>query len=283
MVALCLVLLAGCMSLDAFLFEPTQVGEYLRPEDMDSDWHVRWVIPDSLIETVSLQSENGNTIYGFFVQAQPDTGFSLSVPTVLYCHGRGENINRYWGRVELLWEMGYNVFIFDYQGYGKSEGSASGEACYADARAALDYVRGRGDVDTTKVVYYGWSLGSFVATYLAADVRRPAALVLENPIASTSALAKEGSVLAIPGSFVAKADFDNERRIPLVDARVMIVYGKKDVTAVPKWHAEVLIEKAKGKVPELKVEVVAEADHSDLPEVMGYPTYRKVVSDFIGR
>ncbi|MBM3322361.1 alpha/beta hydrolase [candidate division WOR-3 bacterium] len=276
-----LVLLPGCMTLDSFLFEPTRVDEYFLPADMDTSWHVRGIIPDTLREAVTLKGLDDNKVYGFFVRALPDTDGPAQVPpTVLYCHGRGENINRYWGRVELLWEAGCNVFIFDYEGYGKSEGTPSGPALYADGKAALAHVLGRSDVDTTKIVHYGWSLGGFVASHLSADIRKPFATILENPIASTSALAKEGAVLAIPGSFVCDADFDNERRMSQLGPKVLLLYGDSDETAVPRRHAEVLIA-ARGTLP-LQTKKVTGADHSDVPEVMGYDEYRGLVSDFIG-
>ena len=110
-----ILVLAACqrtISLDDFLFEPTQIDEYLRPEDFDDEWGTRFIIPDSLIEPVALTSM-GNTIYGFFVYGHPDSANNNQV-TILYCHGKDENINRYWTWVEHFWEMGYNVFIFDY-------------------------------------------------------------------------------------------------------------------------------------------------------------------------
>jgi hypothetical protein len=246
----CLLSLS-CFRLDSFMFDQTRVDEYLHMSSADSAaWHVRGIIPDSLVEPVTLTGLNGNHVYGFFVR-QPFgngtinqatwTGPRPTTPdprpaegmTVLYNHGNGQNINRYWGRVELLWETGCNVFIYDYEGYGKSECSPSGEACYADAESALTYVLARPDVVDSMVVYQAWSLGSFMACHLAADIRHPRCLILENPLASTSALAKEGAVLGIPGSFLVDADFDNEVRMPFLGCRTLIIYGKKDDTAVP--------------------------------------------------
>jgi len=272
-----LLLFAGCFSLDSFLFDATRLkgADYFDPVDMDSAWHVRWVIPDSLVEPETLLSTGGNRVYGFFVRAE-----SGGAPTVIYSHGNGQNINRYWGRVELLWEAGCNVFIYDYQGYGKSEGAPSGRGCYDDAEAALACVRARPDVDTSRLVYYGWSLGSYMACHLAADVDRPMAVILENPLASTDALAKEGAVLSIPGSFLVHADFDNERRIRVVGAPVLLVYGKLDDTAVPERHAFVLIDRASG-FTDLEVHAVEAGGHDNLPEVMGYDGYRGLIEGFL--
>ena len=273
----------GCMTLDSNLFDPQKVDEYFLAADMDTAWHVRGIIPDSLREAVALASFGGNRIYGFFVRALPDTdGPGDPNVTVLYNHGNGRNINRYWGRVELLWEAGCNVFIYDYEGYGKSEGTPSGAACYADAEAALDYVLGRPDVDTSHVVYYGWSLGSFMALHLAVDIRATGVVILENPMASTSGLAKEGAVLSIPGNFLVEADFDNERRIAQGDStsRLLLIYGKDDDTAVPKRTALVLLDKAWGW-KEVKSLPVDGAGHSNIPEAMGYSNYRQAVAGFI--
>jgi pimeloyl-ACP methyl ester carboxylesterase len=288
------LLLPGCLRLDSFLFEPTQLdGEYFETADMDSSWHVHWVIPDSLVEPCTLAGLDGNKVYAFFarqpstddrartgVAAKDSNALAPIEVTVIYNHGRGENINRYWGRVELLWEAGCNVFIYDYEGFGKSEGTPSGEACYADARAALSWVRDRGVPDSS-IVLYAWSLGSFMACHLAADVSgfAPRCLILENPMASTSALAKEGMVLGVPGSFLADADFDNETRIPLVGCRTLIIYGEKDDTAVPERNALVLLDKADPLAT--TGYPVPNANHSDVPETMGYEEYERVVWEFI--
>ena len=105
------LLMVSCVrviSLDGFLFDPASVQEYLKPEDL-AEWGVRFIIPDSLIEPVMLTSM-GNRIYGFFVKGDPDSVVNNAV-TVLYFEGKDENMNRYWVRVEYLWEMGFNVFI----------------------------------------------------------------------------------------------------------------------------------------------------------------------------
>ncbi len=276
-------ILLSCFRLDSFLFEPTSVeGGYFNPVDMDSSWHVRWIIPDSLIEPVTLSGLDSNRVYGFFVRRPADTaGATLNAATVIYNHGRGENINRYWGRVELLWEAGCNVFIYDYEGYGMSEGTPTGDACYADAEAALGHVLARPDVVDSNVVFYAWSFGSFMACHLAADFDfKPRCLILENPAASASGLAKEGTVLTIPGSFLVDADFDNEVRMRYLGCRTLIIYGREDQTAVPERNALVLIDKAYGWIP-ITGYPVDGADHSDLPEKMGYGEYERVVTEFI--
>jgi pimeloyl-ACP methyl ester carboxylesterase len=268
------------MTLDSFMFLPTPVESYLNPADMDSAWMVRFVIPCSLYQEVELLSSGGNRIYGFLVQPDGQHPVENNI-TVLYCHGNADNINRFWGRVERLWEVGFRVFIFDYQGYGRSEGEPSGEACFADGRAALRYLRGRPEVDTARIIYYGYSMGSFIATHLAADSLAPAALMLEAAPASVTALVREGTLLEVPGSFLADLDFDNERRIPLVGAPALLLHGRDDTYLLPERHPRRIISAARGFTA-LDTVWVAVAGHDNVPETMG-EEYGQVLSEFVGR
>jgi pimeloyl-ACP methyl ester carboxylesterase len=253
--------------LDGFLFTPMIIDEYLKPEDVDSvAWHIRGIIPDTLYQEVELVSSGGNRIYGFLVE--PKESLALDDVTILYCHGNGHCVNRYWGRVELLWEIGYRVFIFDYQGYGRSEGRPSGEACLADGRTALAFLRGRPEVNANRIVYYGWSLGTLVATYLAADSLTPLGLILESPIASTEALVKEGTVFDIPGSMLTGLDLDNESRIARVGVPVLMMHGTEDQRLPTARHAQRLLAAAAGHT-EIEMILAEGAGHEDVPYVLG--------------
>lgn len=269
-----LVFCPRIMTLDDFLFDPVVVDEYLRPEDL-AEWGVRFIIPDSLIEPVVLQSME-NSIYGFFVKGNPDSTVNNAV-TCLYCQGKDENINRYWVRVEYLWEMGFNVFIFDYQGYGMSEGSPSGEALFSDGRAALSYVKSRIDIDTLKVVYYGFSLGSFVAVYLAAETAHPAALIIESAPASATSLLRDSGLLNLTGSYVVEADFDNENRIADINSPLYMLHGLDDDFVVLDRHFPLIWDNAVQPKDYIWVE---NANHDGIPEALGQ-TYNSVIIDFV--
>jgi fermentation-respiration switch protein FrsA (DUF1100 family) len=273
-----ILVLPRCLRLDSFLFEPDPLDAYFRPEDLDPDWPIRGVIPDSVREEVRLYPATGETVFGFFARAVPD---SAPTPTIIYSHGNAGNINGYWNRVEYLWEAGCNVLIYDYEGFGRSTGTPTGPACYADADAALAWCLTRTDIDTSLIGYLGWSLGSFMTMHLAADVRQPKRLVLEAPMASVSGIAEEGAVLDLPGSFVVDADFDNETRIRRVrGTKVLIIFGRKDKTAVPERTAEVLVRAAQDAGVDVDTIDLAEADHLNLPDVMGFDNYRRVIRNF---
>ncbi len=272
------LVLPGCLRLDSFLFGPVPLDEYFRPEDMDPAWPIRGVIPDSLRTEVRLYPATGETVFGFFARAIPD---SAPTPTIIYSHGNAGNINGYWNRVEHLWEAGCNVLIYDYEGFGRSTGTPTGPACYADAEAALAWCLARTDIDTSLVGYLGWSLGGFMAMHLAADVRQPKRVLLEAPMASMSATAREGALLDIPGSFLVDADFDNVARIRKIQGtKVLIIFGRKDRTAVPERTVEVLVREARNAGVDVDTVDLAEADHLNLPDVMGFDNYRRTVREF---
>ncbi len=274
---LILLLFLNCpriISLDDFLFDPVAVDEYLRPEDL-AEWGTRFIIPDSLIEAVELTSL-GNRIYGFFVKGHPDSVVNNGV-TILYFEGKDENINRYWVRVEYFWEMGFNVFIFDYQGYGRSEGTPSGDALFSDGHEALMYVKSRTDIDTAKIVFYGFSLGTFVTTYVAAEVAHPAATIIEAAPASATALLRDSGLLNLTGSYVVDADFDNEKRIPSIGSPLFMMHSRDDDFVVFDRHAPLIWDKAVQPKEHLWIDG---ADHDGIQEVLGL-AYNNAVIGFI--
>jgi len=261
-------------SLDDFLFEPVKLkGDYLKAEDLDP-WDCIDTIPDALKELVVLPSTDSNLIYGYYVTCIPDSAADKRV-TILYCHGNSTNMNRYWKRVEYLWNMGYNVFIFDYQGYGKSEGSPSGKALYDDGEAALNHVKSR----TDSIVYYGWSLGSYVATRLASDVEHPRALILESAPASINALLRDAGLVDLPGDYVAQADFDNVKRIARIDCPLFMMHGRDDDFVVFDRHVSYIWNAA--EEPK-ECRWVDGAVHDNVPEILG-DEYGHLITGFIYR
>jgi len=261
-------------SLDDFLFEPVKLeGDYLDSAAL-AEWICVDTIPDILKELVVLPSTDGNRICGYYVACDSDSTAEKRV-TILYCHGNSTNMNRYWKRVEYLWNMGYNVFIFDYQGYGKSEGSPSGPALYDDGEAALNYVKTR----TDSIVFYGWSLGSYVATHLAADVEHPRALILESAPASVNALLRDAGLVDLPGDYVAQADFNNVKRICGIGCPLFMMHGRADDFVVFDRHAPYIWNQA---VEPKENEWVEGAVHDNVPETMG-DEYGHLVAGFIYR
>jgi len=99
---------------------------------------------------------------------------------VIHFHGNAANItNHVVASHWLVWE-GYNVFIFDYRGYGRSEGKVTRAGTIHDGHAALDYVLARNDVDPERILAFGQSLGGAVATVVAAEREEIRAIALDS-------------------------------------------------------------------------------------------------------
>ena len=120
--------------------------------------------------------------------ASPSSSSSspASPPTILYFHGNAGNIgHRVPNALLMLVNLKANVVLVDYRGYGKSEGEPGEKGLYLDAQATLDYVMTRPDLDKTKVVLFGRSLGGAVAVHLASlNPHRVAATIVENTFLS---------------------------------------------------------------------------------------------------
>ena len=116
-------------------------------------------------EPVTFASEDGTKLSGWFVPAVgPAKG------TVLHCHGNAQNMTAHFSYVDWLPHHGYNVFVFDYRGYGESAGTPEREGVFQDTLAALNYLRTRTDINTNKLLIFGQSLGGANAiAALAAD------------------------------------------------------------------------------------------------------------------
>ncbi len=125
-------------------------------------------------EDAWFRAADGTRLHGWYV---PRPGGRAAV---LFCHGNAGNITHRAGALEMLHRRaGASVLIFDYRGYGRSEGRPNGANVLADARAARHWLAGREKIAEGDVVVMGESIGGAVAVDLAArDGAR--ALVLES-------------------------------------------------------------------------------------------------------
>ena len=124
-------------------------------------------------EAISVRTSDGETIHGWFV---PVAG---PAPTVLLCHGNGGNIGGRLDVILMIHDMGLNVCMFDYRGYGQSTGTPSEQGTYLDAEAVWAYLTGSQGVAPDQIVVWGESLGGAVAGWVA-EQKRPAGLILES-------------------------------------------------------------------------------------------------------
>ncbi len=256
--------IAGCQSMDGFLFNTEKLDHYSLPGN---------TIPDSLLTPVKLTSD-GNAIHGYWVGsdgARPGL-------TVLYCHGNKHGIDEYWDRVMLLHRTGVNVFIFDYRGYGMSEGTSSEAGMHADVAAALAYLRDVRKVMDDSLVLYGYSLGNVASIWAATHLARPRVLIAESPFASANSLTQGSSVLDIQPNWITDARFDNAAEIRSVSCPLLLLHGEADDFVRYRDNGRVVFENA----PEPKrLMLVPGADHTNVPQMIGVDRYVEIIRAFL--
>jgi alpha-beta hydrolase superfamily lysophospholipase len=261
------ILLLGCAvsscSLDNYLFNDQHIDEYALPDN---------TIPDSLLTHVTFES-GGNTLYGIHARAVGSSGL-----TVLYCHGNKHHIDEYWDRVMLLHEAGLGVFIFDYRGFGRSEGTPSEAALYEDAEAALTALLSQADVTTDSIVFYGYSLGNVSSIHLAANVKSPVILIAEVPFASATSLLQGGTLIDVPKGWLTDGEFDNAETIRRITSPLLLFGAGRDATTRFRDNGRVVYENAPDPK---KLVYISESGHTGIPRTMGHDTYRKVILDWI--
>jgi fermentation-respiration switch protein FrsA (DUF1100 family) len=151
-------------------------------------------------------------------------------------------------------ERGFNVFIFDYRGYGASEGEPSLEGVQSDIDAAMQTLLARKDIDGDRIVMYGQSLGGALAAYYVAhspNRDRLRALVLESTFSDYVEIAREKFAdhwLTWPFQWLPKLTVD-DRFSPLPGMAkisplpLLILHGDQDLI-VPAHHGQLLYEAA---------------------------------------
>lgn len=217
-------------------------------------------------ETVRVETADGLSLTGWWLEAAEDR------PVLLYFQGNGGNIAGRAGKAEIMRAEGYSVLLAGYRGYGGNPGRPSETGLIADAHAWLDHLLSRG-VPPGRIVLYGESLGSGVATALAAE-REVGAMVLEAPFTSVRAIAEE-QYWYVPVRWLLRDPFDSLARIPSVRVPVLILHGDAD-TLIPLVHGERLFEAA--KEPKRLV-VVDGATHTTLVEIGAFAEVDRFLTD----
>lgn len=223
-------------------------------------------------EDVWFQTADGARLHGWFISsaAQP------AAATVIYFHGNGGNLSNVGWIGARLATNGFDVLIFDYRGYGRSEGDVNDEqAINEDAGAAYDYVvRERGAMPE-KIALYGQSLGTTAAVDLASR-KTCGALILESGLSSASSLASE--MLPWMPRWLHKLGrnrFESARKLASVRCPVLVSHGEPDRT-IPTGQGRALFDSA----PEPKrLIILPGADHN----VAGFGGYKYLdtVASFI--
>jgi fermentation-respiration switch protein FrsA (DUF1100 family) len=176
-------------------------------------------------EEVRFATEDGERIAGWFIPA-PQGQSPDRAKTLLFFHGNAGNISHRLPSIEIFRQLGLNVFIIDYRGFGHSTGSPSVQGTLLDARAAWHWLRQEKGCHADDVVIFGRSLGGGVAADLAAEVQ-PAALILESTFTSLYAVGK-ALFPYLPMRLFFPQDYDVLARLEKLRSPLLVVHSRKD-------------------------------------------------------
>jgi fermentation-respiration switch protein FrsA (DUF1100 family) len=203
-------------------------------------------------ESVAFVTSDGLRLSAWFVTG---TGSSPR-PTVIVFSGNAGHREYRAPLAAALRAHGLNVLLTDYRGYGGNPGTPTEDGLAADARAARAYILTRPDVDVTRVVYFGESLGGAVALALSVE-HQTAALVLRSPFASLTLVGQHHYPM-LPVALLLRDRFPSIDRVARVQCPVLVIAGTRDLV-IPTAHTRRLYDAI--AAPKAFLEI--DADHND--------------------
>lgn len=174
------------------------------------------------------QGSEVGTVVGWWVPVNDP-----SAPVILYFHGNASNLEDQLDIVNCLNRLGWNCFVFDYRGYGNSQGPFPNEKrIYEDAEAVLNYLLHEKHIPLNRIIFYGYSLGGAVAIHLALQYSC-AALILQGVFSSMLDMVRlKNQYRFFPVRFILNQHFDSVKKISSLQMPKLFLQGQRD-TVVP--------------------------------------------------
>ena len=194
-------------------------------------------MPSTGIEKIILQTDSGKVEAWYMPPVSDSAG--NPAPAVIFAHGNGELIDFWPEELRGFTKLGVGVLLVEYPGYGRSEGSPSQRSITDAFISAYDFVAGRKDVDSSRIIFFGRSIGGGAVCALARN-RPSAALILISTFTSVRSFALK---YFVPG-FLMRDPFDNLETVGSYSGPVLIIHGKKD-EIIPFSHGIALSNAAR--------------------------------------
>lgn len=188
------------------------------------------------VEDHWFETEDGVRLHAWHVRSSSPVG-----RTLLWSQGNAGNMSYRLENMRLLVDHGFDVFIFDYRGYGRSDGRPTEVGIYADGRAAHDYLVQQLGVAPQDIILFGRSLGSTVAVDLALQ-REVRGVILEAPLTNARDMARR-IVPVLPVHWVISSRLDSLAKIENVNVPLLVIHGDRD-NVVPFEQGKRLYEAA---------------------------------------
>ncbi len=191
-------------------------------------------------EDIQIVTKDNVNLDAWFVPAKD--GNLIGKGVILFCHGNGGNISNRISYLPIFKDLGLATLLFDYRGYGKSEGNPTEEGTYADVEAAWQYLTQEKQIPPQKIIIYGESLGGAIASYIAEktaqqDPKNSAGgLVLASTFTSISDRASELYPF-LPIRWLSRFSYNSIDRLPNIKIPVLIIHSPDD-EIIPFTHGE---------------------------------------------
>ena len=252
--------LAGCTTFDWAVFSPTRVDTYA----------LDFGVPAELVEEVTFDSTDGTRLAGAWAHQDP------LAPPLIFFHGNAGNLDSYADRVGAYWSWGtWDVFVFDYRCFGRSEGECDTAVLEEDGLAAVRFVSESTGVAPEEIPWLSLSLGSSVAVHTNDEIRARA-IVLESMFASADAVLDDSVGLDLPSGWFFEEQYDNLGPIAELQDPVLLIHGRDD-DFIPPDHVVALYAAAPDPKSLWRPDGVG---HADVLEVLP-DRYRERVESWI--
>ena len=200
---------------------------------------------------LKIVSGNGERITAVFLE------HPQAKQTILFSHGNAEDMGHMAEFLQQFPALGYSLLMYDYRGYGTSEGKPSEQNAKQDIEAAYRWLVEEKGIDPKSIIVQGRSLGGGPSAWLAAH-HEVGGLVLESTFVSTFRVKTIWPLLPWD-------KFNSLRHVKRVRCPVLVIHGRDD-TVIPFWHGQKLYDAAPGKKMHLWIDG---ARHNDYAYVAG--------------
>jgi len=171
-------------------------------------------------EKVQLKTPDHLVLAGWYIPAKN------ALFTLLFCHGNGGNIAYALDSINIFYELGFNCLIFDYRGYGHSQGNPTEEGTYIDAQTAYDWLIKEKKLKPSDIIICGKSLGGSIAAHLAGNVEAKG-LIIESGFTSYADIGQKFYPYMMVRPF-ARYGFKTSDYLKQVNCPVLIIHSRND-------------------------------------------------------
>jgi len=192
----------------SFTFQPTRELLY-NPGDIGLEY-----------EKVQLKTPDNLILSAWYIPAKKGEF------TILFCHGNGGNMAHRLDSINIFNEIGLNCFIFDYRGYGNSQGKSTEEGLYTDAQAAYDWLVKEKKISPENIIFFGHSIGGSVAAHLAGNVKVKG-LILESCFTSYADIGRKFYPY-MPVKLFARYNFNTFEYVKKVKCPILVIHSRSD-------------------------------------------------------